>query len=221
MPPRAILVLGALFAVSGFSALVYQVSWQRILVLHTGVGIYSVAMIVSGFLAGLGLGSYLGGGLSARLDPRASLRSFALLELAVGSFAAVSCWLYYDVLYVETPLLYAFGFRAILGHFLALVVPTTLMGMTLPFLVRATVRDVDSASGTIGNLYAINIVGAALGAFLTPWVLMRFLGVRGAVLIGSLRQPAGGTRCPSIGPIGPRRKPRPYPPGRLTPDVVS
>jgi spermidine synthase len=58
------------------------------------------------------------------------------------------------------------------------------MGMTLPFLVRASVKDVDSASDTIGYLYAINIVGAAVGALLTPWVLMRFLGIRGAVLAG-------------------------------------
>ncbi|HEY7818952.1 MAG TPA: fused MFS/spermidine synthase [Vicinamibacteria bacterium] len=176
--------MGLLFAVSGFAALVYQVSWQRILVLHTGVGIYSVAMIVSGFLAGLGLGSYLGGALSARIGPRTALRSFAGLELLVGAFAAVSCRLYYDVLYAEDPALYASGIGALLGHFLALVVPTTLMGMTLPLLVRASVSDVDSASDTIGYLYAINVVGAAVGALLTPWVLMRFLGIRGAVLAG-------------------------------------
>ena len=184
MRRRLVLLLGVLFAISGFSALVYQVSWQRILVLHTGVGIYSVAMIVSGFLAGLGLGSYLGGALSARVGPRTALRSFAVLELAVGCFAAASCWLYYDLLYLADPSLYASGWGAILGHFLALVVPTTLMGMTLPFLVRASVRDVESASGTIGYLYAINVVGAAAGALLTPWLLMRLFGVRGAVLAG-------------------------------------
>jgi spermidine synthase len=62
-PPRhAPLALAATaFFASGLAALVYQVAWQRVLALHTGVGIYSVAMIVAAFMAGLGLGSHLGG----------------------------------------------------------------------------------------------------------------------------------------------------------------
>ena len=176
--------IGLLFALSGFAALAYQVSWQRILVLHGGVGIYSVAMIVSGFLAGLGIGSHVGGTVSARMTPRGALRMFALLEISIGLFAASSCWLYYDVLYLSAPGLYFTPLGAGLGHFLALVVPTTLMGMTLPFLVRATVEDADSASLTIGYLYGANVGGAAIGAVLTPWVLIRLTGVRGAVLAG-------------------------------------
>jgi hypothetical protein len=176
--------IGLLFALSGFAALTYQVSWQRILVLHGGVGIYSVAMIVSGFLAGLGIGSHVGGTLSARMAPRGALRAFALLEISIGLFAASSCWLFYDFLYLNAPGLYFTPLGAGLGHFLALVVPTTLMGMTLPFLVRATVEDAASASLTIGYLYGANVVGAAIGAVMTPWVLMRLTGVRGAVLAG-------------------------------------
>jgi len=61
-------VLAALFAVAGASALVYQVVWRRILALHTGVGVGSVAIIVSSFM--LGLGSHLGGLLSRRLGRR-------------------------------------------------------------------------------------------------------------------------------------------------------
>lgn len=182
--PSRVLLAGAIFAISGFAALVYQVSWQRILVLHSGVGIYSIAMIVSAFLAGLGFGSHLGGVLSTRVAPRGSLRAFAFLELSIGAFAATSCWLFYDVLYREMPWLYASAWSTGLAHFLALVFPTTLMGMTLPFLVRAMVQDVDSASLTIGYLYGVNVVGAAIGALLTPWFLIRLIGVRGAVLVG-------------------------------------
>ena len=39
--------------VSGATALVYQVAWQRLLALHSGVGLYSVTMIVAAFMAGL------------------------------------------------------------------------------------------------------------------------------------------------------------------------
>ena len=68
------LLVAAAFFLSGAAGLVYQVAWQRILALHSGVGIYSVAMIVASFMAGLGLGSQLGGRLSVRASPRAALR---------------------------------------------------------------------------------------------------------------------------------------------------
>src|SRR6266508_1048893 len=58
------------------------------------------------------------------------------------------------------------------------------MGMSLPFLVRAIVRDTATASRTIGTLYGINVLGASLGALVTPWLLIRFQGMEGAVLWG-------------------------------------
>ena len=81
MRPELVLA-GLAFFVSGASGLVYQVAWQRILALHSGVGIYSIAMIVGAFMAGLGVGSHVGGLFSLRVDARRSLRLFALVELA-------------------------------------------------------------------------------------------------------------------------------------------
>jgi spermidine synthase len=162
------------------------VAWQRILALHSGVGIYSVAMIVAAFMAGLGLGSHVGGTWSARLDRRAALGAFALVELAVGAFGAVSCRIYYDILYLKGSWLYASPWSAGLMHFLALVAPTTLMGMSLPLLVRGMVRDADSAGRTIGTLYGFNLLGAAAGALVTPWVLIRYFGLDGAVMAAAI-----------------------------------
>jgi hypothetical protein len=178
-------VAGLLFFVSGLSALVYQVTWQRILALHSGVGIYSVAVIVAAFTAGLGLGSLLGGAWSPRLEPVAALRVFAALELGVAAFGALSCRLYYDLLHQQGLALYASARSAGVGHFLALVVPTMLMGMSLPFLVRAMVRETATAARTIGVLYGVNVLGAAAGALVAPWLLMRLLGLRGAVLVAA------------------------------------
>jgi hypothetical protein len=162
------------------------VAWQRILVLHSGVGVYSVAMIVAAFLAGLGIGSHLGGVLSVRVSPRAAVGVFAALELGVGAFGASSAVVYYDLLYVRMPWLYHSPVGAGVAHFLALLPPTALMGMSLPFLVRATVRDVSEAGRTIGLLYALNVAGAGAGALVTPWVLIRHFGIRGAVEAAAL-----------------------------------
>lgn len=176
----ALAVAAAAFLLSGAAGLVYQVAWQRILALMSGVGIYSIAVIVAAFMAGLGAGSHLGGALSLRLSPRRALATFALVEIGIGAFGAASCGLYYDLLYRRLPGLYASPLTAGVMHFATLALPTVLMGTSLPFLVRAMVGEVRSAGRTIGVLYGINLLGAAAGAWLAPWVLIRLYGIRGA-----------------------------------------
>lgn len=177
--------LGVLFTLSGAAGLVHQVAWQRMLALLSGIGVQSVAVIAASFMAGLGLGSHLGGSLSTRLSARRSLRAFALLELGVAAFAVASPWLLHDVLHGRLLPLYARPALAGLVHFLTLCLPTTFMGMTLPLLTRAVVRDVESAGRRIPLLYGLNTLGAASGALLTPWVLMRHLGIAGALYVGA------------------------------------
>lgn len=190
--PGPLLAVGAAFFVSGIAALVYQIAWQRILALQSGVGIYSIAMIVAAFMAGLGAGSHLGGVLSARVSRPAALRTFAALELGIAAFGAVSSWIYYDWLYLRAAWLYSPAWRAALMHLASFLVPTALMGMSLPFLVRAMVVDVGGAGRTIGFLYGINMLGASAGALLTPWVLIRLFGIRGAIGIAALANLAAG-----------------------------
>ena len=212
--------VAAAFFASGFSALVYQVCWQRILALHSGVGIYSVAMIVAAFLAGLGVGSHLGGLLSTRLDRRRSLVAFVVLELAVGGFGLASPRLYYDTLYLGAGWLYAPAWRAGLLHFVALLPPTVLMGMSLPLLVRARVADTSRAARTIGGLYAVNTLGAAAGALAAPWWLIRFSGVEGALLAGALGNGVAATLATLAAlmrRVGPEAEAIPEPPHMAPP----
>ena len=104
--------------------------------------------------------------LSTRLSPRRSLAAFALLEVGIAVFGALSCGLYYDVLSRHGSWLYASPLAGGALHFLSLLPPTLLMGMSLPFLVRALVDDVGRAGRTVGLLYGLNTLGAAAGAFL-------------------------------------------------------
>ena len=196
------------FFLSGASALVYQVTWQRLLALHSGIGIYSVAMIVAAFMVGLGLGSHLGGVASARMEPRAALKAFAAVELAIGLFGLASGRLYYDGLSAWAGGLYASPWRAGLVHFASLSLPTVLMGMSLPLLVRAMVRDAPAAARTIGLLYGLNVLGAAAGALATPWVLVRHYGMREALLVAG----AGNVLAALLGLAAGRLSPAPDPP---------
>ena len=190
---RQLRLAGFLFVLSGVAALIYQVAWQRILALHGGVGLYSVTMIVAAFLAGLGLGSHVGGVASARLSRRAALRAFMVLEVAIGVAGALSPFVYYDWLYPLASPLPSPSWQAGLLHFAALMPPTALMGMSLPFLVRATVADVESAGRIVGTLYGCNLVGAAIGAAGGTWMLMPWLGIRGAVMVAAVANLAAGT----------------------------
>lgn len=181
MPARALLA-GVLFFLSGAAALVYQVVWQRILALQSGVGIYSIAIIVAAFMVGLGLGSHAGGVLCERRSARSALVTFALVEIGIAAWGAASGPLLYDLLSLRLSSWFDPLPRAALVQFAFLLPPTFLMGLSLPFLVRALVGDTEGAARTVGYLYGLNTFGAAVGALLTPWVLVRYQGMRSALL---------------------------------------
>src|SRR5512134_336880 len=157
---RVVLVL---FALTGFSALCLQVAWQRVISIHGGVDLFSSATVVAAFMAGLGLGNLLGGAVADRLGARLSILAFAVANLAIGLFGWASIAIFYDgyrglAEHIQSlPAAFAF-------HFALLVVPTTLMGLSLPLLSRGCVRDIGKAAPVVGRLYAANTLGAAAGA---------------------------------------------------------
>ncbi len=210
---RDLALAAVFFSLSGAGALVYQIAWQRLLALSTGVAVHSVAIITAAFMAGLGIGSHVGGALSARRSPRRSLIAFGIIELGIAVFAALSVLLYYGGLYRHGDALYSTLPRATLTHFVSLLPPTVLMGMSLPLLVRGLVRDRAFAPRTIGVLYGANALGAAAGAILTPWVLLRFLGIRGAILAG-----AAGSAAAALGALLLARRQESKEPATPTPE---
>jgi len=169
------------FFFSGTAALVYQVSWQRILILQTGVGVASVSLIVASFMAGLGLGSFLGGRVSLRLSTASAARWFVSIEVAIAVFGAASIALFHDLLSLRLGWIFSEPIRGALVQALTLLLPTTLMGMSLPILVRAVVRTAEGAARDVGALYGINMLGAAAGAWLTPWMMIPSYGLDGSV----------------------------------------
>ena len=185
MPNRLKPVLFAMFAVTGFSALTLQVVWQRVISLHAGVDLASITTVVSAFLAGLGVGSVLGGVLADRLGPRRSLLAFALANAGIGAFAYGSIWLFYDFYRAVVPSLDG-ALASFAFHFALLIVPTTLMGLSLP-LASSLVDRIEDAAPLVGRLYAINTLGAGSGAGVSGWLLIGNLGFLGTVrLAGTL-----------------------------------
>jgi spermidine synthase len=177
-------LLYALFAGSGFSALCLQVIWQRVLTLHAGVDLFSVTTVVAAFMAGLGLGSLLGGVWADRLSPRSTLLAFAGSKLGVALYAVGSLSLLNDGYRAVVPH-FSGMFVSFLFHFVLLVIPTTLMGLSLPLLARGVVQGAGDIAPRVSRLYATNTLGAAAGAALTAYWLLGSFGFVGAVRIAA------------------------------------
>lgn len=161
--------LAPLFFVSGGAALIYQVCWQRLLFTVFGVDIDSITIIVSVFMLGLGLGALLGGSLADRC-PKLTLLFFALSEFGIGLFG----WFSPDLIRATGNLFVAAPqWQIAVVNFLLLLLPTSLMGATLPILVAHVTRLWGNVGKSIGMLYQVNTLGAAIGVAIIglPWFL--------------------------------------------------
>ena len=145
-------LLPLLFFASGFAALLYQIVWQRTLFAIYGINIESVTVIVTAFMLGLGFGSLAGGAISRRARTSVVLL-FAGVEAAIGLYGLVSLGLFR--LIGERTLGEAPGVIALVTLLMVLL-PTTLMGATLPLLVAHFTRRSHNVGDSVGQLYYVN-----------------------------------------------------------------
>ncbi len=170
------------FFLSGFAALVYQLAWQRVLFTLYGTNVESVTLVVTAFMLGLGLGSLLGGVLSER-EQWPLIAVFGAMETTIGVFGFFSLQLF------EAVGRWTLGLTTLqtgLVAFLLLLVPTMLMGATLPVLVAQLVRRSGNVGRSLGLLYFINTLGSAAAALATALVLLGALGLRSSVRVAAL-----------------------------------
>ncbi len=177
-----------LFFLSGATGLVYELLWVRLLYQAFGSTIQSVTTVVAAYMGGLGLGAWLLGRRADRHPRPAAL--YGKLELAIGAFGIVSP-LVLDLarrVYVASAaglglsggpsVALRFGLAA-----LVLLVPTTLMGGTLPVLTRAFTGDErEQLKPALARLYGLNTLGAVVGTALTGFFLIEYVGIRAALL---------------------------------------
>jgi predicted membrane-bound spermidine synthase len=175
-------LLFGVFTVSGISALLYQLVWQRALLTLYGSNVESVAMVVTAFMLGLGLGSLAGGALSKKAGVPLVL-VFCLAELGIGLYGLFSLRLFHLVGQ------FTLGVGAVptgLLAFALVFIPTLLMGATLPLLVAHQVKETSSVGKSVSWLYFVNTLGAAAGAFLAAFFVLGSVGLSGAVRTGAV-----------------------------------
>ena len=180
-----------LFFGSGACALVYQVMWLRLLALVFGVTVYAASTVLAGFMAGLGVGSFIAGRLAAKFTR--PLAAFGIAEALVGVTAFLSPMILaalaqgWKSIHPSLPdsLALITVIRFVVA-FLVLIVPTSLMGATLPLVIKSAVARQDRVGGRIGLLYAINTTGAIAGALLAGFYLISELGVEASFRIAAI-----------------------------------
>jgi spermidine synthase len=187
---RGLLFLNACFVISGATGLIYEVIWSRMLGLVFGATTFAVSAVLAAFMGGLAIGSGVGGRLGHKLSR--PLRTYGYIELGVGLYAICvpSLFRVVDDLYAALWTTFSPGFiafnllRFILSCFV-LLVPTALMGATLPVLSSALVRSGDDEPARIPRLYTCNLIGAILGTFATGFLLLPVLGVSPSILVAA------------------------------------
>jgi spermidine synthase len=180
----------ALFFLSGASGLVYQVIWVRLLTRIFGTTTFAVSTLLAAFMGGLGLGSYVAARFLMRR--RSPLLLFGLLEIGVGAYAVT---LPTVLPLAERTFLSMAGGGALSSFwesalkvtlsFLLLLPPTTLMGASLPLLVKQTAHELGYLGRRTGDLYALNTFGAAFGCFVGGFYAIPSLGLSGTTLVAA------------------------------------
>ncbi len=175
---------------SGATALIYEVVWARMLTQIFGNTTHAIATVLAAFMGGLALGSYVLGRLAdTRPNP---FLLYGLLEGGVGIYGLGIPTLFaltqqaYNRLYGVAEASFAiFSLALFLLCFAVILVPTALMGATLPVLSRFSVTRFASLGRRIGDLYAVNTLGAVVGCALSGFFLIPELGLRGSVRLAA------------------------------------
>ncbi|MEM7582831.1 MAG: fused MFS/spermidine synthase [Acidobacteriota bacterium] len=179
------LLLLACFVLSGFAGLIYQTVWTQQFAHVFGTSEQALAMVLAAYMGGLALGAGLAARWAGRI--RRPVRLYALLELGIGlgalavpSMIAAASRLQVALLgREELPPAAASGSTLfyLVASFSILLIPTTLMGMTLPLLVRHAIQHPQQIGRRIAALYTANTAGAAAGTLVAAFLLLPRLGL--------------------------------------------
>ena len=175
------------FGISGFCALVYQLTWNRILSLLLGSSVYAFSLILAIFILGLALGTVCFARWVSRFKDPVVVFGFLQIGIAVSALAAlpffgeipfVNRWVYQNW-EVDFTVVQGANFLII---FSLLFLPTFFMGGQFPVVVKLLTHGLSNLGRDVGRVYASNTVGTIAGAFVGGFVLIPFLGIQNSVL---------------------------------------
>ncbi len=184
-------IILVIFAFSGMTALIYEIVWIRPLALVFGTTVYATSIIIASFLLGLALGSWIAGKYSDRMNQ--PLKIYGFIELGVGFYGilllpifSVLPYLYIDIYNATFQNYSLFSVLQFMLAFAIILVPTTLMGTTLPLVMRSYSDSFGRIGKDLGRLYSVNNIGAVAGTLAAGFILLPVLGIKQSIMTAAL-----------------------------------
>ncbi len=175
------------FAFSGFTGWSFEVLWSRVLVMVLGTSVYAFSTMLTTFLFGIALGSYL---FARIIDKRKDLLMlFAVVEVAIGISVILLTPLLGKLPFVFLKMFQLFGgawsgivFMQFFISALVMIIPTILFGATFPIVSKIYTRRMEKLGRSIGNVYAVNTLGAIGGSFAAGFIFIPWLGIQKTIV---------------------------------------
>ena len=184
------LIIFSLFFLSGSAGLIYEIVWAKHLSLFLGNTAQAHTIVLATFMGGLALGYCVFGKIADRAG--SGLKLYGWMELVIGVygllFVPLLVWLGPAYIALVSRLGFDSLFTVTLKFILPillLLVPTTLMGGTLPVLSRVVVHALGEIRREVGRLYFVNSLGAVVGTLLAGFVLVPRFGLNLSVTLAA------------------------------------
>ncbi len=181
-----------LFFFSGLCGLLYETVWLRLAFAQFGVIAPVISIVVSVFMAGLGLGSWLGGKYIAQVKERVKVSAITIygaIEIFIGLGALLVPWLFKQaaawLLTCGDMDSWMYLLSSALGISLSILPWAFAMGVTYPAVLEFLREFDDKDERQFGRLYAANTAGAVMGVLLTVFVFVEILGFRRTLLVAA------------------------------------
>ena len=191
-PRKEVLIAMLVAGISGLAAMIYEVTWVRLLIPILGSSTYSFSLMLVAFISGITIGSYIVSFLVRRLKNLSALLAWCQVGIVLSMIATVPFYMRvpYEFWKVASLLTHSEAtytiFLAIQFFlcFVLMIVPTIFLGMSLPIAARITSRSMEVLGTSVGSIFAINTLGTVLGSLAAGFVLIPLVGIKHTIEIG-------------------------------------
>ncbi len=170
---RAVIKANLIVFIASFCTLVIELVAGRIMAPYVGVSLYTWTSIIGVVLAGISIGAYLGGLIADRY-PRSSTLGWLLFLSGLGAFSISPLTNLVGAAQFQTSLM----IRILLITTIIFLVPSCILGMISPVVVKLTLNNLEKTGNVVGKIYAFSTLGSILGTFATGFFLISWMGTR-------------------------------------------
>ena len=191
-PRREVILATMVAGISGLAAMIYEVTWVRMLIPVIGSSTYSFSLMLVAFISGITIGSLIVASLVQRVKNLSAMLAWCQVAIVLSMLATLP--LYARIPYefwkaasiltrsdTTYPIYLSIQF---LFGFVLMIVPTVFLGMSLPVATRIAARGINVLGKSVGNVFAINTLGTVIGSLMAGLVLIPLVGVKHTIEIG-------------------------------------